>query len=98
MFHSMLNNRLFKISRQEKPPFYVAQCSSEPLSSTIQTICVSASVAEGATPAAVEAILIELARVRLHGFSLREVGRLEWLWNPAVFARQMDRVLKRLWL
>jgi len=72
MFHSMLNNRLFKISRQEKPPFYVAQCSSEPLSSTIQTICVSASVAEGATPAAVEAILNELARVRLHGFSLRE--------------------------
>mmetsp|Transcript_26988 Transcript_26988/g.69981 ORF Transcript_26988/g.69981 Transcript_26988/m.69981 type:complete len:1010 (+) Transcript_26988:157-3186(+) len=73
MFHSMLNNRLFKISRREKPPFYVAQSSSEPLSTSIQTMCVSASVAEGGAAPAAEAMLVELARVRLHGFSEREV-------------------------
>lgn len=78
LFQTMLNNRFFKISRQEKPPFYSASCSSDPLCSSIQMLCVSASVAEEASLVALEALLVELARVRLHGFSEREVR------NPGV--------------
>ncbi|KAK9820030.1 hypothetical protein WJX72_005269 [[Myrmecia] bisecta] len=73
MFQLAINNRFFKMARKPDPPFYGAQIAPEQLCSTISSYVVTASVQEGGALQAFEALMIELARVRLHGFSPREV-------------------------
>lgn len=76
LFQSCVNERLFKLSRLESPPFYVAQIGSEPLTSTIECFTLSAQPQEGPkhTLVALETLLTEMARIRAHGFSEREVA------------------------
>lgn len=75
LFQSAFNERLFKLSRQESPPFYIAQMGSEPLTSTIQCKTLSAQPREGKQHSivALQTLLTEMARVRCHGFSHTEL-------------------------
>jgi len=74
MFHSALNQRLFKISRQKDPPFFSCVSSSEHLVRPIKAYIMSANCQERGTLQALEQMLTEVARIRRHGFSDREIA------------------------
>eukprot|EP00899_Mesostigma_viride_P018829 jgi/Mesvir1/26948/Mv20668-RA.1 len=74
LFHSVLNQRFFKLSHTEDPPFYQASSISDEPVKPVMSYSLSASVEEGGAARALEAMLTEVARVRLHGFTEREVA------------------------
>ncbi|KAK9846440.1 hypothetical protein WJX81_003803 [Elliptochloris bilobata] len=91
MFHNALNQRLFRMSRQTDPPFYSAQVASEPVCKSVEIHAFSASAAEGKTLEALEAVLVELARVRLHGFTEREIraaAQVQMAENESLFTER----------
>eukprot|EP01025_Chloroclados_australasicus_P009149 TRINITY_DN13521_c0_g1_i3.p1 TRINITY_DN13521_c0_g1~~TRINITY_DN13521_c0_g1_i3.p1 ORF type:complete len:1012 (-),score=156.71 TRINITY_DN13521_c0_g1_i3:256-3291(-) len=73
LFFLALNNRFFKIGRQDQPPFVAANGQTEGLCKTCNLYAFAAIVFHGHVLPAIEAILIEIARVRLYGFSEREL-------------------------
>ncbi|KAG1666686.1 hypothetical protein FOA52_013598 [Chlamydomonas sp. UWO 241] len=76
VFESCLGNRLYKLSRDaDAPPFISACVGKDPLTSTVQSNTLSASAMEGGALRALECLLTEVARVRLHGFDAREIER-----------------------
>jgi predicted Zn-dependent peptidase len=83
LFEFCLSSRLFKLARLPDPPFATASISaSEPLTATINVRTLSAmllenKVLDGQNPAlrALECLLTEAARVRLHGFKEEEIER-----------------------
>lgn len=60
MFHSALNQRLFKISRQKDPPFFSCVSSSEHLVRPIKAYIMSANCQERGTLQALEQMLTEV--------------------------------------
>ncbi|BDA41495.1 probable zinc protease PqqL [Coccomyxa sp. Obi] len=73
LFQTAMNSRFFRIGRRPDPPFYNAQIGSEQITATIRSVVLTASTQEKNTLRALEALLSELASVRLHGFSDREI-------------------------
>ena len=73
LFTMALSSRLFKLSRTASPPFYSASAGVEEACAVTQLTVLSASAPVGGCLAALEALLMELARVRLHGLSTREL-------------------------
>ena len=69
-----LNSRLFRASRSQPPPFYSASSSVEDVTATMGLFVLGASAPVGGALPALEAMLVELARVRLHGLTEREVA------------------------
>jgi len=47
VFQEVLNTRLFKLSREQEPPFATASISEEALCSTTQSVVLSAVAMEG---------------------------------------------------
>lgn len=74
MFHSALNQRFFKISRQKNPPFFYCISSSENLVRPVKAYIMTANCQERGTLQALEQMLTEVARVRRYGFSEREIA------------------------
>lgn len=74
MFHNALNQRFFKISRQKDPPFFSCSSAGDNLVHPVKAYLLSASCKEKGTLLALESILTEIARVRQHGFSDREIA------------------------
>ncbi|KAH7414951.1 hypothetical protein KP509_14G020500 [Ceratopteris richardii] len=74
MFHNALNQRFFKISRQKDPPFFSCSSAGDNLVHPVKAYLLSASCKEKGTLQALESVLTEIARVRLHGFSDREIA------------------------
>ena len=78
-----LSSRLFKLSRLQDPPFASASVStSDPLTATtsvrtLSAVLIENSVGDDINPAlrALECLLTEVARVRLHGFEQEEFDR-----------------------
>lgn len=66
---SILNRRFEGIARQEDAPFYAASIGSEPLVSCCELHGVDVAPFEGRVADALRGALVELARLRLHGFS-----------------------------
>lgn len=73
MFQAAVNNRFYKLCRKPDPPFWAAQVGAEQATKTIEGYVLAATVGEGGLIRAMKALLTELARIRLHGFSEREV-------------------------
>lgn len=67
LFHLMLNRRLAAVSRRPGCPFYVAQSGTEGLTTACATHSCSIMPLPGRTLEALETVLRELARLRLHG-------------------------------
>lgn len=74
MFHNALNQRFFKISRQKDPPFFSCASAGDALVHPVKAYLISASCKEKGTLQALESVLTEVARVRMHGFSDREIA------------------------
>ncbi|CAM6103151.1 unnamed protein product [Calypogeia fissa] len=74
IFHNALNQRFFKISRKQDPPFFSCSTSSEAFVRPVKAYIMSANCKERGTLQALESMLTEVARVRLHGFSDREIA------------------------
>eukprot|EP01018_Ginkgo_biloba_P031588 Gb_11763 [translate_table: standard] len=74
MFHSALNQRFFKISRQRDPPFFSCSSACDILVHPVKAYIMTASCKERGTIEALESILMEVARVHVHGFSEREIA------------------------
>ncbi|KAG0557873.1 hypothetical protein KC19_11G163400 [Ceratodon purpureus] len=74
MFHSALNQRFYKVSRHKNPPFFSCISSSENLVRPVKAYIMSANCQERGTLQALEQMLTEVARVRRHGFSEREIA------------------------
>ncbi|GIL48315.1 hypothetical protein Vafri_4598 [Volvox africanus] len=75
VFEVAVNNRLYKISRLQKPPFASASVSEEPLCATTGSCVLSATAMDGQVLSALESLLTEVARVRLHGIGPAEFAR-----------------------
>lgn len=69
-----LNSRLFRVSRAQPPPFYSAVASVDDVTATMALFSLGASAPVGGALPALEAMLVELARMRLHGLTDREVA------------------------
>lgn len=91
MFHMALNQRFFKLSRQPDPPFYSATSGGENLVRPARAFLASAACKDRGTLAALEAILTEIARVRLHGFSDREVALVRSLYMATMESAYLER-------
>ncbi|DBA85638.1 TPA: hypothetical protein ACH3X1_005214 [Trebouxia sp. C0004] len=75
MFQAAVNNRFYKLSRKPDPPFWVGQVATEQVTKTIEGYILAATLGEGGITRAMQALLVEMARIRLHGFSEKEVQK-----------------------
>ncbi|KAA6421450.1 MAG: chloroplast processing enzyme, partial [Trebouxia sp. A1-2] len=75
MFQAAVNNRFYKLSRKPDPPFWVGQVATEQVTKTIEGYILAATLGEGGITRAMQALLVEMARIRLHGFSEKEVRK-----------------------
>lgn len=73
IFKTALDNRLYRIMRRAKPPFFNAGGIIEDATRTTTLLSVQAQCAEGRADEALIAVLRELARIRLHGISEQEL-------------------------
>uniref|UniRef100_A0A0D6R038 Peptidase M16 N-terminal domain-containing protein n=1 Tax=Araucaria cunninghamii TaxID=56994 RepID=A0A0D6R038_ARACU len=91
MFHSALNQRFFKISRQRDPPFFSCSSATDVLVKPVRAYMMTASCKEGGTIEALESILIEVARVRVHGFTEREIAIVRALLIADIESAYLER-------
>lgn len=73
VFKTALDNRLYRMMREPKPPFYSAGGIIEDATRTTTLLSVQAQCAEGKADEALKAVLRELSRIRLHGISDQEL-------------------------
>ncbi|XP_074336220.1 zinc protease PQQL-like [Apium graveolens] len=74
MFFHALNQRFFKISRKKDLPYFSCSASADVLVRPSKAYIMTSSCKEKGTIEALESMLIEVAKVRLHGFSEREIA------------------------
>ncbi|KAK0571738.1 hypothetical protein LWI29_020838 [Acer saccharum] len=91
MFFHALNQRLFKLSRRKDPPFFSCSSNADDLVRPIKAYIMSTSCKERGTLEALESMLIEVARVRLHGFSEREVSVARALLMSEIESAYLER-------
>jgi predicted Zn-dependent peptidase len=73
IYKTALDNRLYRMMRQPKPPFFSAGGIIEDATRTTTLLSVQATCAESRASTGLEALLRELARIRLHGISEQEL-------------------------
>lgn len=91
MFLHALNQRFFKISRRKDPPYFSCSASADALVRPLKAYIMSSSCKEKGTLEALESMLIEIARVRLHGFSEREVSVVRALLMSEIESAYLER-------
>ncbi|MFS7930096.1 putative processing peptidase [Helianthus anomalus] len=74
MFYHAMNQRFFKISRKKDPPYFSCSVAADVVVQPIKAYIMTSSCKEKGTLIALESMLTEIARVRLHGFSEREIS------------------------
>lgn len=83
LFEAALNARLFRRShtKSTSQPFFSASCSNDHVCWNADCMALSASCKRGGTLCALEALLVELGRIRSQGFERREIeaARMELL-------------------
>lgn len=75
LYVQMLNARLREITQRPGAPFLGASAFQGGFVRPVEAIGMAAVAPEGGVPRALEALLVEAARVRLHGFTETELGR-----------------------
>ncbi|CAN8253030.1 unnamed protein product [Cochlearia groenlandica] len=91
MFLHALNQRLFKISRRKDPPFFACSVAADVLVSPLKAYIMSSSCKEKGTLASLESMLLEVARVRHHGFSEREISVVRALMMSEIESAYLER-------
>ncbi|XP_073298175.1 zinc protease PQQL-like [Primulina huaijiensis] len=74
MFFHALNQRFFKLSRKRDPPYFSCSAAADVLVRQTKAYIMTSSCKENGTIEALESMLTEVARVRIHGFSEREIS------------------------
>ncbi|XP_072967419.1 zinc protease PQQL-like isoform X1 [Typha angustifolia] len=91
MFHCALNQRFFKISRRKDPPYFSCSSAADTLVRPVKAYIMTSSCRERGTVEALESMLMEVARVRLHGFSDREVSIVRALMMSEIESAYLER-------
>ncbi|CAL9145042.1 unnamed protein product [Musa hybrid cultivar] len=91
MFHCALNQRFFKISRRTDPPYFSCSSAADALVRPVKAYIMTSSCRERGTIEALEAMLTEVARVRLHGFSEREISIVRALMMSEIESAYLER-------
>ncbi|KAI3443676.1 hypothetical protein Pfo_000341 [Paulownia fortunei] len=74
MFFHALNQRFFKLSRKNDPAYFSCSAAADVLVRPTKAYIMTSSCKQNGTTEALESMLIEVARVRIHGFSEREIS------------------------
>lgn len=91
MFLFALNQRFFKISRRKNPPYFSCQAAADVLVRPLKAYIITSSCKEKGTIQALESMLIEVARARLHGFSEREISIVRALLMSEIESAYLER-------
>ncbi|XP_042492213.1 zinc protease PQQL-like isoform X1 [Macadamia integrifolia] len=91
MFHCALNQRFFKISRRKDPPYFSCSSAADVLVRPMKAYIITSTCKEKGTVEALESILMEVARVRLHGFSDREISTVRALMVSEIESAYLER-------
>ncbi|KAK8679341.1 hypothetical protein V6N13_144796 [Hibiscus sabdariffa] len=91
MFLHALNQRFFKISRGKDSPYFSCSAASDALVRPLKAYIMSSACKEKGTLQALESMLLEVARVRLHGFSEREVSFVRALLMSEIESAYLER-------
>ncbi|KAM7509636.1 hypothetical protein LguiA_020089 [Lonicera macranthoides] len=91
MFFQALNQRFFKISRNKDPPYFSCSAAADVLVRPIKAYIMTSSCKEKGTIEALESMLTEVARVRLHGFSEREISIVRALLMSEIESAYLER-------
>ncbi|XP_058068278.1 zinc protease PQQL-like isoform X2 [Magnolia sinica] len=91
MFHCALNQRFFKISRRKDPPYFSCSSVADVLVSPVKAYIMTSTCKERGTIESLESMLMEVARVRLHGFSDREISIVRALMMSEIESAFLER-------
>ncbi|XP_028113701.1 zinc protease PQQL-like [Camellia sinensis] len=91
MFFHALNQRFFKISRGKDPPYFSCSAAADVLVRPVKAYIMTSSCKEKGTIEALKSILTEVARVRLHGFSEREISVARALLMSEIESAYLER-------
>ncbi|GJN18641.1 hypothetical protein PR202_gb05820 [Eleusine coracana subsp. coracana] len=83
--------RLFKISRRNDPPYFSCSSAADALVHPVKAYIMTSSCREKGTVVALESMLLEVARVRLHGFSDREISIVRALMMSEIESAYLER-------
>ncbi|XP_051150426.1 zinc protease PQQL-like isoform X2 [Andrographis paniculata] len=91
MFFHALNQRFFKLSRKKDPPYFSCSAAADVLVRPTKAYIMTSSCKQNGTIAALESMLIEVARVRMHGFSEREISVARALLMSEIESAYLER-------
>ncbi|KAK2986241.1 hypothetical protein RJ640_027336 [Escallonia rubra] len=91
MFLHAINQRFFKLSRKRDPPYFSCSAAADVLVRPVKTYIMSSSCREKGTIEALESMLTEVAKVRLHGFSEREISVVRALLMSDIESTYLER-------
>ncbi|CAK9136275.1 unnamed protein product [Ilex paraguariensis] len=91
MFFHALNQRFFKISRKRDPPHFSCSAAADVLVRPVKAYIMTSSCKEKGTIEALESMLTEVARVRIHGFSEREISVVRALMMSEIESAYLER-------
>ncbi|XP_028806477.1 zinc protease PQQL-like isoform X2 [Neltuma alba] len=91
MFLYALNQRFFKISRRKDPPYFSCSAAADVLVRPLKAYIMTSSCKEKGTIDALESMLTEVVRVRLHGFSEREISIVRALLMSEIESAYLER-------
>ncbi|KAL8489686.1 hypothetical protein ACS0TY_025545 [Phlomoides rotata] len=91
MFFHALNQRFFKLSRKKDPPYFSCSAAADVLVRPTKAYIMTSSCKQNGTTEALESMLIEVARVRIHGFSDREISTARALLLSEIESAYLER-------
>lgn len=75
LYFTMLNQRMYELTREPNPPYLYASASSDNISRTCNAFILSALIADTNIVAGLKALLTETQRAKLFGFTKTELER-----------------------
>ncbi|KAJ8766724.1 hypothetical protein K2173_005335 [Erythroxylum novogranatense] len=91
MFLFALNQRFFKLSRRTDPPYFSCSAAADVLVHPLKACIMTSACKERGTLEALESMLLEVAKVRLHGFSEREISIVRALLMAEIESAYLER-------
>uniref|UniRef100_A0A2P2LQ17 Putative zinc protease PqqL isoform X1 n=2 Tax=Rhizophora mucronata TaxID=61149 RepID=A0A2P2LQ17_RHIMU len=91
MFMYALNQRFFKLSRRKDPPYFSCSAVADVLVRPLKACIITSACKEKGTLEALESMLVEVARVRLHGFSEHEISIVRALLMAEIESAYLER-------
>ncbi|OMO91639.1 hypothetical protein COLO4_18244 [Corchorus olitorius] len=91
MFRTALNRRFYRISRKKDPPYFSCSIDDGDLVRKVQAHTIESTCKENGSLEALESMLTEVARVRLHGFTEREISVARAILMSSSESEYMER-------